>query len=106
MPSGGARIGAGKKKGTLHAATINRQLILEETRKYLASRVHEVNKAWVDKAANGDAPLIREFNDRLFDKSPQSTDLTTNGKDLPPSIINIVVPNVENADVQTDEKTV
>jgi len=100
MPKGGARPGTGPKKGSHFQATINRQLILEETRAYLASRAAEVNKAWVDKAARGEPALVKEFNDRLYDKAPQ----TLGGKDGAP-LFQVIVQRFQDNQPPSEDKT-
>lgn len=80
MSKGGARIGAGRKKGP---ATIER----EKLKDYIAQRIAEAGPmivdALLDKAVTGDVPAIKELFDRGFGKPMQAVEMTgKNGKDL------------------------
>jgi hypothetical protein len=69
---GGARPGAGKKKGSKAAHTLEaqavKQLYVEKAKQYALP----ILEALVDKALKGDVGAIKEFNDRVFGKAPQA----------------------------------
>ena len=72
MAHGGARPGAGKKKGhksghTLDALAV-KQLYIERAREF----AEPILQALVAKALTGDVPAIKEFNDRAYGKAPQA----------------------------------
>lgn len=72
MAHGGARPGAGKKKGSKASHTLEaeqvRKLYIEKAREFALP----ILKALVNKALTGDVQAIKEFNDRAYGKAPQA----------------------------------
>lgn len=72
MKNGGARPGAGRKKGQKAAHTLDamatKQLYIEKAKEYALP----ILEALVAKALTGDVPAIKEFNDRAYGKAPQA----------------------------------
>lgn len=79
MGHGGARPGAGRKKGTA-------AMEAEKARAYIALRIGEympiIFDALVSKAKTGDVPAIKELFDRGFGKPQQAVDLTSKGEKI------------------------
>lgn len=97
MPNGGARPGAGRKKGSKAAHTIE----AETYRKILIAEVvkHAVPlaQALVAKGLMGDVPALKEINERTLGKVTDRTEVTgADGKDLFP------VPILANMNVPAD----
>lgn len=72
MAHGGARKGAGKKKGSKASHTLEaeavKKLYIEKAKEYALP----ILEALVHKAMKGDVGAIKEFNDRAFGKAPQA----------------------------------
>lgn len=83
MAHGGARPGAGKKKGSKASHTIEAQ---EAKKLMIASfleRQKEVDNALLEKAVTGDVPAIKEVYDRVYGKAVNPVEMSgKDGKDL------------------------
>ncbi len=79
MALGGARPGAGRKKGTA-------ALEAEKARAYIALRIGEympvIFDALMAKAKTGDVAAVKELFDRAFGKPQQAMDLTSKGEKI------------------------
>lgn len=77
MKNGGARPGAGRKKGGKASHTLEAQ----EARAWFVQKVHEnlqpIFVALMTKAVEGDVGALRELLDRGFGKAAQSIDVTS-----------------------------
>jgi hypothetical protein len=63
--------------------------IVKEYKESLADSLPLIAPIIKAKALEGDMTAIKEIHDRVMDKAKQSTDITTDGKELPAPIINI-----------------
>lgn len=63
--------------------------LIEEYKEALGESLPLIKPVLIAKALEGDISAIKEIHDRVMDKAKQSTDVTTNGKDLPQPIIEI-----------------
>jgi hypothetical protein len=79
MPSGGKRIGAGRK---VASHTLDAEIYRAELIKQIVANKTPLAKALVDKALGGDVPALKEINDRGLGKAAQSLDLTSGGKPI------------------------
>lgn len=70
MPSGGAREGAGAKKGSKHASTLQREALAKEMQAFIAKQMPRMMKAQIE-AACGVAHLFLRAEDGTFSKAPE-----------------------------------
>ncbi len=70
--------------------------LIEEYKEALGESLPLIKPVLIAKALEGDISAIKEIHDRVMDKAKQPTDVTTNGKDLPQPIINVVPTDNSN----------
>lgn len=59
-----------------------REKFIDEYIQKLTEALPQITPVLIQKASEGDMNAIKEVNDRVMGKARQSTDITTNGKDL------------------------
>lgn len=68
---GGARKGAGRKKGSAAPHTLKAQTLKENLIAMYEKEAGPINRALLNKAKEGDISAIKELYDRVFGKSMQ-----------------------------------
>lgn len=94
MTYGGARPGAGRKKGskaphTLEAETYRKVLIQK-----IVENAKPLAEALLAKGLTGDVPALKEINERALGKVKDSVDITSKGEQI--KAINYILPNGDN----------
>jgi len=76
--------GPGRPKDTPEQKIIKKATkeLIAEYKEALGEALVLIRPVLIAKAMEGDVPAIKEIHDRVMDKAKQSTDITTNGKDL------------------------
>lgn len=77
MQRGGARPGAGNKKGNAWGKTKAEKAEIELLKERLAPYAAGVAAALADKALTGDIPAIKEFHERYIGKVKEPIDVTS-----------------------------
>jgi hypothetical protein len=87
----GTAPGPGRPKDTPESKIIKKATkeLIAEYKEALGEALPLIRPILLAKALDGDMMAIKEIHDRVMDKAKQSTDVTTNGKDIPQPIINI-----------------
>jgi len=75
--------------------------IIAEYREALTSALPMIQPIIIAKALEGDIASIKEIHDRTMDKAKQATDITSDGKELPQPIINVIFK--DNSDKEDSE---
>jgi len=75
--------------------------IIAEYREALTSALPMIQPIIIAKALEGDIASIKEIHDRTMDKAKQATDITSDGKELPQPIINVILK--DNSDKEDSE---
>lgn len=99
MANGGARVGAGRKKGQKAAHTLEAEAIRIDLIQKAIARKGKINDALLDKAETGDVPAIREVMDRTVGKVISAVDITTKGEKI--DGFNYIVPSETNNNSQS-----
>lgn len=76
-----------------------REKFIDEYIQKLTEALPQITPVLIQKASEGDMNAIKEVNDRVMGKARQSTDITTNGKDLPNPILQLdgtILSNISN----------
>lgn len=71
MAKGGARPGAGRKKGSLAQHTLEAQEGKALLIQMYLENIRPINQALIDKAKAGDIQAIKELHDRVYNKAAQ-----------------------------------
>ena len=82
MALGGARPGAGRKKGWRAVHTLSAEIAKKNLIEKYIKNADPINEALIQKALTGDIQAIRELHDRVFGKPQQSVDMTSKGESL------------------------
>ncbi len=61
--------------------------LVDEYRQSLAESLPQITPVLIRQAVKGEIQAIKEINDRVMGKSPQSTDITSNGETLQPLLV-------------------
>ncbi len=88
----GTAPGPGRPPDTLEQKIIKKATkeLIAEYKEGLGESLPMIKPIIIAKALEGDMTAIKEIHDRVMDKAKQSTDITTNGKDLPTPILNVI----------------
>ncbi len=71
MANGGARLGAGRKKGSKASHTIATEAAKAQLIADYIRNIKPINAALIKKAKKGDMLAIKELHDRVYGKSAQ-----------------------------------
>jgi hypothetical protein len=74
MANGGARPGAGRKKGSVASHTRDAAAGKALLIKMYLEKIRPINEALIAKAMSGDIAAIKELHDRVYDKARQPID--------------------------------
>lgn len=94
MAKGGARPGAGRKKGQPGTHTYEVELYRKALIDAVMAKKNELAQALVNKGLSGDVPALKEINERALGKVKDSLDITSKGKQI--TGINYIVPQNGN----------
>ena len=80
--NGGARPGAGRKKGQKANHTLQAEAARKKLIEMYSVAAEQINLVLIDKALKGDMLAIKELHDRAFGKAyqPGEMDVTSGGK--------------------------
>ena len=94
---GGARVGAGKKKGSLASHTITIQESKKKLVEMIRANQEPLFQALIDKALTKDVPALKEVFDRGFGKVVEQVDITTLGEQFNNGVV-FYVPKKRTGD--------
>ena len=103
---GGARPGAGRKKGSVSSHNLEAVKTRQEFIKKVEENLVTIFEALLNKAKQGDVGAIRELLDRAWGKAQQSVDLTNKGEKFEIGTIIITPPNEDRYKNKSNTETV
>ena len=96
--NGGARPGAGRKKGQKAAHTLDAAKGKELLIKMYLEKIKPINEALIKKAEEGDIQAIKELHDRVYGRSPQPI-TGANGGDFVVKVVNYAENNTNTSQI-------
>lgn len=90
MANGGARPGAGRKKGSKASHTLEAEYYRKVLIQEIIANAEPLAKVLVQKGLSGDIPALKEINERSLGKVKDNVDLTSKGKQLGAAVIKII----------------
>jgi hypothetical protein len=99
--------GGGRPKETEQDKIVKKatKQLIEEYKEALGEALPLIKPVLIAKAMEGDISAIKEIHDRVMDKAKQPTDVTTNGKDLPQPILNVIQPDNSHQEDNKPQET-
>ncbi len=99
--------GGGRPKDTPQSKIVKKAIkeLVIEYKQGLAEALPFIRPVLVQKASEGDIQAIKEVNDRVMGKSPQSTDITSGGDKIVMPILGLETktPDVSENDSNTED---